>query len=158
MVLVDGKPWNFKTNPHFYLPTLNTILRLKRFSRNGMKNWRGSPNVTLINACLLTTVPNVEKYVSSHYQIQKQYLHGDHYGPKNILNLKLLLDSEQWTYSFHRFSENTKIFFFLSKLLEISLACQIRRFLWTDNKCNFSNFEMYPETWVRMLKSFSIRT
>ena len=78
------KPWNFKTNPHFYLPTLNTILRLKRFSRNGMKNWRGSPNVTLINACSLTTVPNAEKYVSSHYQIQKQYLLEDQYSPKNI--------------------------------------------------------------------------
>jgi len=34
---------------------------------NGMKNWRGSPNVTLINACSLTTVPNAEKYPDSSW-------------------------------------------------------------------------------------------
>jgi len=32
---------------------------------NGMKSLRGSPNVTQINAFLLTTVPNAEKYPGS---------------------------------------------------------------------------------------------
>ena len=101
------KPWNTKINPHFYLPTLNTILRLKRFSRNGTKNWRGSPNVTLINACLLTTVPNAEKYVSSHHQIQKQYLLEDQYGPKNIL-LKITKRSDNLFTHFLDFQKKTE--------------------------------------------------